>query len=117
MHELSYVLDIIDQAANIKEKEKAKKIKQITVDVGEMSGVVPYYLDKYFKESIKDTFLENTELKIFEKEVIIKCENCGSEYHPEAKNYYCCPDCNGRAGKLIQGKGVIIKNIVIEDED
>ena len=115
MHELSYVLDIIDAAKEIYNKENNVNIKKIVVDVGEMSGVLPQYLQKYFQECQKNTFLEDTVLVTNEKKVIFLCDNCKKEYKPVKEYNYCCPICNSGKGKLIQGKGVIIKEIVVED--
>ena len=115
MHELSYVLDIIDSVNTTFEKSNAKKINKVYVDVGEMSGVVPYYLDKYYKDSIKGTNLEGSELIITEKEVRFQCLDCGTEYHPTSEYEYACPKCTSRKGKLLQGKGIQIEKIEIED--
>ncbi len=117
MHELSYILDIINSVQEVKEKENLLEIKKIVVDVGQMSGVVPFYLHKYYDEAIKGTFLEHTELITNEVEVKILCESCGKEYTPDKENRYRCPACGERKGKLIQGKGIIIKEIVVEDDD
>ena len=116
MHELSYILDIINSVQEVKEKENLLEIKKIVVDVGQMSGVVPFYLHKYYKDAIKGTFLEYTELITNEVAVKILCEGCGKEYTPDKENRYKCPECGERKGKLIQGKGIIIKEIVVEDD-
>ena len=116
MHELSYVLDIIDSVQSVKEKEGFSKVNKIIVNVGQMSGVVPFYLNKYFEEAKKGTFLADTILETVEKEVIIKCEGCNKEYTPRKETRYKCPFCGERKGKLIQGKGITIENIEVEDE-
>ncbi len=117
MHELSYILDIISSVQDVKEKENLEDIKEIHVNVGKMSGVVPFYLDKYFQDAKKNTFLENTKLIIEEKEVIIECEGCGEKYTPSKEEKYRCPKCGERKGKLLQGKGITIEKIVVEDDD
>ena len=115
MHELSYVLDIIDSVNSTLEVNNAKKVNKVYVDVGEMSGVVPYYLDKYYKESVSGTKLEGSELIISEKEVRFLCLDCKTDYHPTAEYEYACPLCTSRKGKLLQGKGIQIEKIEIED--
>ncbi len=115
MHELSYILDIISSVKDVKEKEDLKDIKEIYVNVGKMSGVVPFYLDKYYQEAKKNTFLENTKLIIDEKEVVIECEGCGEKYTPSKEQKYKCPKCGERKGKLLQGKGITIEKIVVDD--
>ena len=115
MHELSYIIDIVNTVQEEIENSEIKKIRKIIVDVGEMSGVVPYYLHKYYPEAVKDTKLKDTELETNMVEVKIECEGCGEQYHPDKENRYKCPKCGERRGKLLQGKGIQIKSLEVED--
>ena len=115
MHELSYIIDIVNTVSEEMENSKIKKVKKIIVDVGEMSGVVPYYLHKYYPEAVKGTKLNDTELETNMVEVLIKCEGCGNDYHPDKQNRYKCPKCGERKGSLLQGKGIQIKALEVED--
>ncbi len=117
MHELSYVLDIINSVNDLVDNENVKSIKKVVVEVGEMSGVVPFYLEKYYGEAKKGTNLEESELVIEEKKVIIECERCKNNYNPVSEYGYKCPECGERKGKLLQGRGIIIKEVVVEDEE
>ena len=47
MHEMSYVVRLVNQALDIK-KEQAGKVTRLFVSVGEMTGVLPEYLYKYY---------------------------------------------------------------------
>ena len=115
MHELSYIMDIINSVKELQEKEGAKNVEKIVLEVGKMSGVVPYYLEKYFNEVKDKASLENTVLEVHEMEVKIKCSSCSKIYIPGKENRYRCPVCGERSGDLIQGKGIIIKEVTIED--
>ena len=115
MHELSYILDIIDTVNGALENDSIKEVKTIVVDVGKMSGVVPFYLDKYFEEAKKGTIFSNTKLEINEIDVKIQCEKCKTIYIPDKENRYKCPKCGERKGELLQGKGITINNIIVED--
>ncbi len=115
MHELSYILDIVNTVSEEMDRQNIEQVKKIVVDVGEMSGVVPYYLHKYYPEAVKGTKLNDTLLEINEIEVEIQCEGCNAIYHPDKDNKYKCPKCGERRGKLIKGKGIQIKSIEIEE--
>ncbi|WP_242876761.1 hydrogenase maturation nickel metallochaperone HypA/HybF [Butyrivibrio sp. ob235] len=115
MHELSYIIDIVNAVQEEAEKNNIMKVKKIIVDVGEMSGVVPYYLHKYYPEAVKGTNLSDTELETNLIEVQIQCEGCGNTYHPDKENRYKCPDCGERKGKLLKGKGIQINSLEIEE--
>ncbi|WP_026510632.1 MULTISPECIES: hydrogenase maturation nickel metallochaperone HypA/HybF [unclassified Butyrivibrio] len=115
MHELSYIIDIVNTVLDETKNRSIKKVKKIEVDVGEMSGVIPYYLHKYYPEVVAGTELNDTVLVTNEIEVKIKCEECGNIYHPEKEFKYRCPKCNNRSGNLVSGKGIQIKSIEIEE--
>ncbi len=115
MHELSYVLDIINSVNDLIANQNVKSVEKIRVEVGEMSGVVPFYLQKYFAEAKKGTKLEQSDLEIEEKKVLIECEACKMRYNPVSQFGYKCPECGERKGKLLEGRGIIIKEVVVED--
>ncbi|WP_026658493.1 hydrogenase maturation nickel metallochaperone HypA/HybF [Butyrivibrio sp. AC2005] len=115
MHELSYILDIVNTVMDEMDAQNIESVKKIVVDVGEMSGVVPYYLHKYYPEAIKNTKLSETVLEINEIQVEIQCEGCNRVYHPDKNNKYRCPYCSERKGKLLKGKGIMISSIEIEE--
>lgn len=115
MHEMSYIAKMVAMAIEVAEENNAKSIKKIEVDIGKTSGVLPYYMHKYYPEAAKGTILEGAELVCEEVPVKALCEECKSEYLPQKENNYLCPVCGGRKARIIEGKGVTLRNVVIED--
>ncbi len=115
MHEMSYILRMVSMAIDIAKENNAAKVKKIVVQIGKTSGVMPYYMYKYYPSTVKGTILEEAELICEEVPVKALCEECGEEYYPSSENGYLCTFCGGRKAKIIEGKGVTLKNIVIED--
>ncbi len=115
MHEMSYIARMVSMAVEVAEENHAKSVKQIEVKIGKTSGVMPYYMYKYYPEAAKGTILEGAELICREVDVKALCEECGKEYYPTRDNNYLCPACNGRKAHIIEGKGVELSNVVIED--
>ena len=109
MHEMSYVTKIVAMAMD---SAKDSKIKSIHVLVGKTSGVLPYYLNKYYTKVVEGTPLDGTELIC--EEVPVKAL-CGKEYFPDKSNRYLCPNCGGKKAKIIEGKDIVIKSITVED--
>ena len=72
-------------------------------------------MHKYFPEAAKGTIIEGAELICVEIPVKAMCEECGTEYFPSKENRYLCPECGGRKAHIIEGKGVVLNNVVIED--
>lgn len=120
MHEMSYVVRMVNLAQKTVENELAKdtppfRVKKIVVQVGEMTGVIPMYLHRYYPEAVKGTDLEDSELETEDLPAIVKCLDCGTEYHPEIENDYSCPKCKSIQGKVTQGRDVLLKEVVLED--
>ncbi len=117
MHEMSYILKMVNMAAEIAAENNVKAVKRIEIDIGETSGVMPYYMHKYYPDAIKGTILEGSELICREVKVKALCEECGNEYYPSRENRYLCPHCGGRKAHIVEGKGVVLKNVVVEDAE
>ena len=115
MHEMSYISRMISLAAEVAESNGAKKVRSIVIDIGKSSGVMPYYMYKYYPEASKGTILEGAELICEEVPVKALCEECGKEYLPVKDNGYLCPHCGGRKARIIEGRDVSLRNVVIED--
>ena len=115
MHEMSYISRMISLAAEVAESNGAKKVRSIVIDIGKASGVMPYYMYKYYPEAAKGTIIEGAELVCNEVPVKALCEECDKEYFPSKENRYLCPFCGGKKAHIIEGKDVILKNVVIED--
>ncbi len=115
MHEMSYISRMVALAIEVAQENNAKKVKEIEILIGKTSGVMPYYMHKYYPDAAKGTILEGAELICKEVPVKALCEECGCEYLPNRENRYLCPVCGGRKAHIIEGKGVTLNNVVIED--
>ena len=116
MHEMSYIAKMVNMAEEVARENNAIGVKKIVIEIGKTSGVMPYYMHKYFPDAAKGTLLENAELECIEVPVKALCEECGTEFFPSRENNYLCPECSGRKARIIEGKGVVLQNVVIEDK-
>ncbi len=114
MHEMSYISRMVSMALEVAESNHARKVRKIEVRIGKTSGVMPYYMHKYYPDAVKGTLLEGAELICVEVDVKALCEECGNEYNPKKDNHYLCPVCGGRKAHIIEGRGVELSNVVIE---
>jgi hydrogenase nickel incorporation protein HypA/HybF len=109
MHELSIaqsILDICD--SNI--PDKSVKVKEIELEIGQLSGVVIEALETAMSQMIKNTIYQNAEIKINLKEALGKCISCGHEFKPE--DYYSeCPKCGNYGIELLKGDEMRVKSI------
>ncbi|MBE5823447.1 MAG: hydrogenase maturation nickel metallochaperone HypA [Butyrivibrio sp.] len=112
---MSYISRMVNLAIDVANENKAKVVKSIEVSIGKSSGVMPYYMHKYYPDASKGTILEGAELICIEIPVTALCEECGSEYEPVKEHDYLCPRCGGRRARIIAGRDVALSNVVIED--
>ncbi len=80
MHEMSLVQGLIGQLAEISKRQKARKIKSVTVEIGPFSGVV---IDSFSfaYDVLKDEYdlLRGSRLIIDSPTPVLKCPVCGEE--------------------------------------
>ena len=116
MHEMSYVVRLVNLALKKSEEEKISKIQKVVCEIGEMTGILPEYMIKYYKTAIKDTPLEDSALECILIPVSAHCEDCGADYTPDKAHDYLCPECGSGFAKIIHGREFILKEIIGENE-
>ena len=111
MHEMSYVIKLVNLAAETAKREGLTKITEIHADIGKMTGVLPFYMQKYYKTAIKGSMLEGSALVMTETEVRAHCNACGCDYTPDAAHDYLCPACKSANCKITAGREVLLTQI------
>ncbi len=114
MHELGVVFHIADSVVKIAQDNGATRVRRVTVQIGEVSTVIPDYLIDVWKWNCKRTpMLEDCELLWEPIHAITYCENCGKTYDtvPQGK---ICPHCGSDRTYLQQGNELEIKEIAVE---
>lgn len=111
---MSYVINFVNLALREAEAQHAEKVTAITVEVGETSGVLPEYLQKYYPEAVRGTIMEGSRLVTEPIPVEAVCSDCGTHYHPDRSNGYACPSCKSIRAKITGGRGVTLKAVEIE---
>ena len=65
MHELGILRQLVGVVRKTADKNRIRAIKFITLEVGDESGVVPYYMEKLFPVAVDAVpLLKNAELRI-----------------------------------------------------
>lgn len=111
MHELGVVFHIIDDLNEVGKENKIEKIHSVTLQLGEVSGVVPELLTDAWKwASDRTELMKGAELIIETLPAVTYCEDCGSEY--ETVTYgKICPNCKSKKTYLLRGNEFLIKEI------
>ena len=81
MHELGTVVYIIDTVDKLAVENHLTKIGSVTLEVGEVSGIIPSYLSDFWLYARKKSdFLKEAELKIETLPAVTFCQDCKQTY-------------------------------------
>ena len=117
MHELGIVYHIIRDVENVVRANGVRRVSSVTLLLGEVSGVVPdLLLDAWRWAADKKSITEGAELIVEPVEAVTHCEACGCDY-VTVEHGKTCPYCGSGETYLLQGQGVMIKQIETPDED
>lgn len=114
MHELSIVSYVAKQVDQIAKDNGLKRIGSVTLEFGEVSGIVPSYLVDFWQWYRKKIpILEESELKYEIIPAVTWCDACKKTY-PTVKYGKTCPHCGSGETWLQQGNEMNIKEIEAE---
>ncbi len=112
MHELGIVFSIIKQVDRVAEENNVDQVKEVTLEIGEVSGIVPKYLTDCWKWAVdnRSKHMKGCGVNI----IIIKgrsfCEDCEKSYDT-VENGKTCPFCGSGNTYLLTGNETYIKDI------
>ena len=111
MHELGTIYYVIDTVEKLMVENDLKEVASITLEVGEVSGIIPSYLEEFWQYArAKTEHFQKTELKIEELKAVTYCQSCGKTY-PTMEYAKICPYCNSGNTFLVTGNEYNIKEI------
>ena len=93
MHELGYAIELIRTLEDFMEEEHLSVITEVTLTVGEATGIVPRFMYECWPAAIEDSEkIHDCVLKIKEIKSIGECHNCEKQF-PIAECRRVCPYC------------------------
>ena len=111
MHELGVVFYVVRDVKEIAEANQVKCVETVTLEIGEVSGVVhDLLIDCWKLAAKKEPVMEHAELLIETIPAVTHCEDCGQDYET-VKYAKICPHCNSENTYLLQGNEFNIKEI------
>ena len=111
MHELGVIVDVVEKIVRIAEEQNITEIEAIVLQIGELSSMIPKYMQSLYPAATEGTILEHSRLEI---EVIPgngRCRNC-SQIFRLIQEKGVCPSCGEKDFELLSGKEFMIKEIV-----
>jgi len=113
MHELGIVFYIIRDVKQVAEENGVNHVSVVVMDIGEVSGVVPDYLQDCWRWAAdREDLLRGCELRCNILPAVSWCDGCHSEYGTVAHGR-TCPQCGSGNTWLLRGNEVEIKEIEV----
>lgn len=114
MHELGVVFRVSDSVVKVAEQNNVQRVHSVTLEIGQVSTVIPEYLEDIWKWNCKRIpMLNDCELIIEQIHAITRCEDCEKTYDtvPQGR---ICPYCGSERTFLVTGNEFNIKEIAVE---
>jgi hydrogenase nickel incorporation protein HypA/HybF len=112
MHELSIAQSIVELAEEQARRQQASAIEEIEIEIGRLAGVEIQTLTFALESAVKDTMLEKAHIVRHDIDGEGRCGDCGACFKTEAL-FSPCPRCSSYAVRLLKGKELRVKSIVI----
>lgn len=113
MHELSLTENVIAIVKSESEKQGFTRVLEISLRIGELSGIIPDCMREFFPIAAKGTVAEGAALAIETVPAAFRCNDCGWEGRFE-KHSYSCPVCGGCGVKMTSGREFYVESIKVE---
>lgn len=113
MHELSIAQSIVELAELQAKEHHATEIEELELEIGTLAGVEIQSLDFALQSSVKGTMLNKAKVVRHDIEAEGRCGDCGNVF-PVDTLFSPCPHCKSYCVKIIKGKELRIKSIVVK---
>jgi hydrogenase nickel incorporation protein HypA/HybF len=110
MHELSITQSVVEICER---NADGRRVLSVTLEVGELSGILPDAMEFCFEACTKGTLLEGAKLVIDRVPPMGHCRDCGGDF-PVSAYYDSCPSCGGFAVELKAGEEMRVKELEVE---
>ncbi len=111
MHELGVVIEVVKNVTEIAEQNGLTKIDTIVLQIGELSSMIPQYIESCYPAAVDGTILEETKLEIEILPGNALCNGCKKVFNI-ISNKSICPKCESNKWEMLSGKEFMIKEII-----
>ncbi|MCF7933391.1 MAG: hydrogenase maturation nickel metallochaperone HypA [Spirochaetia bacterium] len=111
MHELGVVIEVIKTVEQLMKEHQLTEVATIVLQIGELSSMIPRFVQDCYPAAVDGTLLEKTTLEIEILTTNALCQGCGKVY-PVVAHQGVCPHCGSTRRELLGGREFLIKEII-----
>ena len=111
LHELGVVIEVVKTIERIAAEQQLTKIDTVVLQIGELSSMIPKYIEECYPAAVYGTIMEDTKLEI---EIIpgnALCNDCNKVFNL-VENGRKCPNCGSNHCNILSGREFMIKEVV-----
>jgi hydrogenase nickel incorporation protein HypA/HybF len=116
MHELSVAQGILDLVQHHVPEEQARDVREVTVRLGALSGIVAESLEFCFSAIVAGTPYEAASLAIERVPTRAACKECAREFDVD-ELVFRCPRCQGSQVRLVSGDELQVTSVELADPE
>jgi len=110
MHELSLIQGVVEIC---EQHSGGRRVLEVTLEIGSLSGVVPEALEFCFEAAAKESLLEGARLVIERVQATGFCPSCQGVSTIETY-FDSCPGCGALSLELRSGDEMRVKDLEVE---
>ncbi len=114
MHEITILVELVNMVEEAAKENNVVRIDTVTIQIGQLSSIVPRYMREYYPNVTEGTILEGSKLKIEMIPGNGLCHHCDKVFNV-VKNKGRCPICRADDWELLSGKEFNLKEIVVTE--
>ncbi|ERI91737.1 putative hydrogenase nickel insertion protein HypA [Clostridiales bacterium oral taxon 876 str. F0540] len=111
MHEIGVMIEVVKVVENFAKDNGVSKIEKLVLQIGELSSMVPRYIEACYPAAVDGTMLQDTKLEIEVMPGNGICKRCNKVFNI-IENSSKCPHCKSEKWELLSGREFTIKEIV-----
>jgi len=115
MHELGIVIEIVRVVDELAKEQGITAVDSIILQIGELSPVVPRFVEECFPAAVDGTFMKDTKLEIEIMPGNGICKACSTVFNV-LESSGKCPKCGSKDFDVLSGRDFYIKEIRVPEE-
>ena len=114
MHEIGIVRSMCKTVLDYAKANNVQRISEIVCEVGELSLVIPEYVEELYPAVAAETPLKDTKLTLEIVPGMAECDECDEIFNVVENEGYC-PNCGSFEKTVLTGKDFNIKEIHVPE--
>ncbi len=116
MHELSITQSVVDLAVQKAREAGASRITNLSMVVGELTGVVEDCVRFYFDFIAEGTIAQGSTITFRAVPAQARCRECGASYACGEAGW-SCPECSSPSAEIVGGRELFLESIEVDGSE